>query len=225
MIDGVLVVDKPAGFTSHDIVAIVRRITGAKKVGHLGTLDPAATGVLPLVINGATKLASSLSGGERVYEFVLKLGVKTSTDDDQGEVLSTSAVSSDALERLKASIPDFIGKIMQVPPIYSAIQVAGQRAYHAAYAGEKIELEPRAVEIKSISIINSCDDDIHMKLECMAGTYVRSLCRDLGERIGSCGHASRIRRLKSGKFDISQAVTLDDLKLDAGLWKRVLIAI
>lgn len=223
--DGVLVVDKPAGFTSHDIVAIVRRITGAKKVGHLGTLDPAATGVLPLVINGATKLASSLSGGEKVYEFVLKLGTKTSTDDDQGEVLATSEVSADALERLKASFPDFTGKIMQVPPVYSAVQVAGKRAYHAAYAGEKIELEPRAIEIKNICIMDVCGNDVHIKLECMAGTYVRSLCRDLGERIGSYGHAAKIRRLKSGKFDISQSVALDDLKLDAGLWKRVLIAV
>ena len=223
--DGVLVVDKPADLTSHDVVAIVRRITGAKKVGHLGTLDPAATGVLPLVINRATKLASSLSGGEKVYEFFLKLGIKTTTDDDCGDIIARSPVPEDALDRLKSCLPSFMGRISQVPPLYSAVQVDGKRAYHAAYAGEQIELLPREVEIKNLYIIGYYGSSVHMNLECMAGTYVRSLCRDLGEKIGSFGHASAIRRLRSGKFDINQAVTLEDLKSDTGLWERALIAV
>ncbi|MFH0798617.1 MAG: tRNA pseudouridine(55) synthase TruB [Pseudomonadota bacterium] len=221
--DGVLVIDKPAGPTSHDIVQQVKRITGARKVGHLGTLDPAATGVLPLVINGATKRAQQLSGTEKIYEFTLKLGARTDTDDDAGQVVARGLLPPDALERLNELLPRFIGRILQRPPDYSAIKVGGLRAYDAARKGNALSLEPRFVEINSLSIISSDGADVRMRLECRTGTYVRSLARDIGEALGSLGHASRIRRLRSGPYIIDEAVTMAELIDCPETWRRKLL--
>jgi tRNA pseudouridine55 synthase len=223
--DGVLVIDKPAGPTSHDVVQIVKRITGAKKVGHLGTLDPAATGVLPLVINGATKRADELKGVEKVYEFTLVLGASTDTDDDQGKIVKKMEVPADAVKKLEAIIPEFLGEVMQRPPAFSAIKMGGRKSYEAARKGEALEIEPRKVVINKLSILDSYLPNVKMRLECNSGTYVRSLCRDLGEKLGCGGHASGIRRLKSGNFSIEAAICLDSLSKDSEIWKKSLLPI
>lgn len=216
--DGILIIDKPAGPTSHDVVQIVKRITGARKVGHLGTLDPAATGVLPLAIDGATKFASSLSGREKTYEFTLCLGVVTDTDDNAGRVLATAPLCDDIMGRLEAALPHFIGRIMQRPPAYSAKKVEGRRAYELARRGMEVPVEPKAVIIKNLYITSICTPNVNMMLECETGTYVRALCRDIGEYLGCGAHAAGIRRLRSGPYIIDEAVTLDELKEHPGLW-------
>lgn len=218
--DGILVVDKPVGPSSHDIVALVKRLTGARKVGHLGTLDPAASGVLPLVLNGATKLASQLAGDEKVYEFTLVLGRSTDTDDDAGRVISEAPAPAEIVDRLRALLPTFTGTILQRPPRYSAIKVGGERAYRLARKTGDVVLEPRLVSIDALEILGDDGPEVRMRLVCRSGTYVRSLCRDLGEALGCGGHAKAIRRLKSGSYTLGMAVTVEALGADPGLWRR-----
>jgi tRNA pseudouridine55 synthase len=221
--DGILLIDKPAGPTSHDVVSIVKRLTGAKKVGHLGTLDPEASGVLPLAINGATKMAGILAGIEKVYEFTLCLGRTTDTDDNAGTVTSKAPVPRDAGERLKGVLDQFTGSIMQRPPKYSAVKVNGRRAYDLARKGTQFEIEPRSVRIDSIEVVKETLPEVRMRVACNSGTYVRSLCRDIGEAVGCGGCARDIRRLRSGPYIIDKAVGLEDLKADPGSWEGRLI--
>lgn len=221
--DGILIVDKPAGPTSHDVVATVKRLIGASKVGHLGTLDPAASGVLPLAINGATKRAGELAGIEKTYEFTLELGRTTTTDDDTGEVVAKSKVPADALDRLNAVIPQFIGNVMQRPPKFSAVKVSGRRAYQLARKGTDFQLDERTVKIDAIAVLGGKSPSVRMRVECNSGTYVRSLCRDLGEEIGCGAHASEIRRLRSGPYIIDGAVKLEELGLSPQSWRDCII--
>ncbi len=221
--DGILIIDKPAGPTSHDVVQIVKRLTGANKVGHLGTLDPAATGVLPLVLNGATKRAAELAGIEKVYEFDLCLGVTTDSDDDTGKVLEEQSVSNDLQSTLKVELEEFIGNILQRPPQFSAIKVGGKRAYKSARKGFDPRLEPRPIHIDSIEIVGGKWPRLRLRVECRSGTYVRSLARDIGEKLGCGGHAAEIRRFRSGKWRIEDAVSLDALQEKPACWKDALI--
>ncbi len=216
--DGVLLIDKPAGPTSHVVVSIIKRLTGAKKVGHLGTLDPGASGVLPLAINGATKRAGLLAGIEKVYEFTLCLGRTTDTDDDAGTVTSEAAVPRDAGTRLRGVLDQFTGSIMQRPPKYSAVKVNGRRAYGLARKGAQFELEPRPVRVDSIEVMKDTLPEVRMRVACRSGTYVRSLCRDIGEAIGCGGCARDIRRLRSGPYIIDKAVPLEELRADPESW-------
>jgi tRNA pseudouridine55 synthase len=221
--DGVLVIDKPAGPTSHDIVAMVRRLTGARKVGHLGTLDPAASGVLPLVLNGATKLAATLAGVEKVYEFTLVLGRATDTDDDAGRAIAEGPAPEAFFAELQALLPQFTGSILQRPPRYSAIKVGGERAYRLAREKGDVPLEPRPVTIDALEILRNDWPEVRMRLACRSGTYVRSLCRDLGEALSCGGHAKTIRRLQSGPYTLDMAVTMEALGSESGLWRQQLI--
>lgn len=221
--DGILVIDKPAGPTSHDIVQEVKRLISARKVGHLGTLDPSATGVLPLAIDGATKRAGMLAGTEKVYEFTLRLGTATDTDDDAGRVTAERDVPPDAAQRLSAIIPRFVGRISQRPPAYSAVKVGGRRAYAAARMGRPLAIEPRIVQIDALAVIAASGDGVRMHLECRSGTYVRALCRDIGEELGSAGHASAIRRLRSGPYTIDAAITMAELIGQPAIWMERLI--
>lgn len=218
--DGVLVIDKPAGPTSHDIVQRVKRILMARKVGHLGTLDPAATGVLPLVINEATKRAKELAGKEKIYDFTLRLGAGTDTDDDAGKVTEQSPIPADFLAKLEAVLPSFIGAVMQAPPVFSAVKIGGKRAYKLARGGDITVPESRQVKINSIIILETNGHDVRMRVDCESGTYVRSLCRDLGEAIGTVAHAGGIRRLRSGRFTIDEAVAIEDLEAEKKLYNR-----
>ncbi|MFA4972074.1 MAG: tRNA pseudouridine(55) synthase TruB [bacterium] len=223
-LSGVLVVDKPVGPTSHDVVSIVKRITCARRVGHLGTLDPGASGVLPLVINEATKRAGELAGDEKVYEFTLCLGRSTDTDDDRGETIEEeAAVPAGLMDELKLLIPRFVGRLMQTPPSYSAIKVSGRKAYDLKRDGIDPGLLPREVIIDSLEIIGWDWPCPRLRMSCRKGTYVRSLCRDLGRTLGCGGHAKDIRRLRSGPYIIDTAVSLDRLKREPEAWKSSLI--
>jgi len=221
--DGVLVIDKPAGPTSHDVVSIVKRLTGAMKVGHLGTLDPEASGVLPLAINGATRSAGLLAGTEKVYEFTLVLGRQTETDDDVGATLSEMAVPKDAADRLEVVLEGFTGNIMQRPPKYSAVKVRGRRAYELARKNVDFEIDPRPVRVDSIEVLGVALPEVRMRVACNSGTYVRSLCRDIGEALGYGGCARSIRRLKSGPYIIDDALRLEELEARPGNWEESLI--
>lgn len=209
--DGVLIIDKPVGPTSHDVVSIVKRVTGARKVGHLGTLDPSASGVLPLALNAATKKSSELSGDEKVYEFQLCLGAETETDDDAGAVLRRAEVPEDAWQRLQEILPQFVGNVLQRPPRYSAVKVNGQRAYSLARKGIAFELDARLVRIDSIDVLSMRLPEIALRMRCGSGTYVRSLCRDLGRAIGCGGYAKAIRRTRSGGYTVEHSIPLQHL--------------
>lgn len=217
--DGILVIDKPAGPTSHDVVQMVKRAIGARKVGHAGTLDPAATGVLTLCIDGATKKAGELTGGEKIYEFTLVLGTQTDTDDDTGKPLHERIVEDKHCEQLKVILEKYIGSIEQVPPAYSAVKRNGVRSYKRARKGGEVSLEPRKVVIHDLTILNKDENRIRMRVRCEKGTYVRALCRDIGRDLGCGGHAADIRRIRNGKFSIDEAIRLEDVP---ARWRDVL---
>lgn len=203
---GVLVVDKPAGWTSHDVVAHVKRKLKAKKVGHLGTLDPLATGVLVLVINGATKYSSLLDTGAKEYLAMARLGEETDTYDREGKVVASSDVSGMTEESVRRALGGFRGVIRQVPPMYSAIKSNGTPLYKLARKGVTIEREAREVEIYGLEVFRIELPMVEFKVLCSRGTYLRSMCHDLGEALGTGAHLTELRRLASGDFSIGEAV-------------------
>lgn len=210
---GVLVVAKPSGMTSHDVVARVRRLLGVRRVGHAGTLDPAATGVLVVGVGRATRLLGYLTGCDKEYETTIRLGATTTTDDADGQIVSRQPV--DAVPDLEEVLTRFVGEIEQRPPAVSAVKVAGRRAYARARAGEVVVLEPRIVRIHRIELRRTrrVDDllDVDLVVACSAGTYIRSLARDIGEALGVGGHVRRLHRTRVGTFSIGDAVPLDDV--------------
>lgn len=209
-LNGVLIIDKPVGMTSHDVVAKVRRLVGkGTKVGHLGTLDPLATGVLPLVIGRATKFANQIAGDEKTYEFNCCFGEQRDTDDEGGKIILRGVVPADLIKKIEDQIPFFLGLIDQRPPSFSAVKVKGRKLYEIARSGESVGLPIRKVYVKSLTILSHDNNIVRMKMECSKGTYVRSVCRDIGEKIGCGAYASQIRRLRSGPFTIDTAVGLE----------------
>jgi tRNA pseudouridine55 synthase len=209
--DGVLVIDKPEGPTSHDVVAKARRALGEKRVGHTGTLDPLATGVLPLVFGRATRLVRFLIASDKEYEATVLFGVTTDTLDVTGEETSRSggAPSRDALV---AALRAFEGEQMQVPPAYSAKKVGGRRAYDFARRDEPVELAPVPVRVSRLELLEAGNDRCRISLTCSAGFYVRSLVRDLGERCGTGATLEALRRTRSGEFTLEEAIDLDSLQ-------------
>jgi tRNA pseudouridine55 synthase len=210
-VDGVLVVDKPAGPTSHDIVDRARRAFGVRRVGHTGTLDPFATGVLPLCLGRATRLARFLGEGDKVYRATVRLGFATSTDDLTGEALSDARevrLESDALRR---ALDELVGTLEQVPPAFSARRVEGRRLYERARRGETVPRPPRAVTVHAIELLAVQGDQVDLEVRCSTGTYVRALARDLGEKLGVGGHLSHLRRTRSGSFGLERAVPGDEI--------------
>ena len=210
-IHGWIVLDKPAGLTSAAAVAAVRRITGAAKAGHGGTLDPIATGVLPIALGEATKTVAWAIEGRKLYYFTLRWGEARDTDDSEGAVTATSAVRPDRAA-IEAALPRFVGTILQRPPAYSAIKVGGERAYDLARDGAPQWLEPRPVEVESFRLIDMTDRD-HARFAAWVGrgTYVRALARDLGEALGTCAHVGELRRHAVGRFRLDRAISLDNL--------------
>jgi tRNA pseudouridine55 synthase len=208
--DGVLVIDKPEGITSHDVVSAARRILGEKRIGHTGTLDPLATGVLPLACGRATRLVRFLTASDKDYEATIVFGVTTDTLDVMGEETSRSgaAPSRDVLIR---ALETFRGESMQVPPAYSAKKIAGRRAYEMARRNEPVELEPVRVRISRLDLLETTGDRCRLALTSSAGFYVRSLVRDLGERCGTGACLEALRRTRSGDFVIDEAIDLDSL--------------
>lgn len=219
---GILLVDKPAGLTSHDVVARVRRAFGTRKVGHAGTLDPMATGLLVVGIEGATRLLTYIVGADKTYRATIRLGASTTTDDADGETIVSAepgAVSALADERIAAGIAMLTGSISQVPSSVSAIKVDGRRAYDRVRAGEEVVLAAREVTVSRFEMLRrrSVDGclDLDVVVECSSGTYIRSLARDLGADLGVGGHLTSLRRTRVGDFDVADAVGVDDLA-DAG---------
>ena len=207
-VNGWLVIDKPQGMTSARIVAAVKRSSGAK-VGHAGTLDPLATGILPLALGEATKTVQFVVGGRKCYRFRIRWGAATDTDDREGAVLAETAVRPRAAA-IAAALPAFTGTILQRPPVYSAIKVAGRRAYALARAGKPPELDARPVEIAALTLLAIADPD-HADFAATVGegTYIRALARDLAAALGTFGHIAELRRLSVGRFSEAQAISLD----------------
>jgi len=210
-VDGVLVVDKPAGPTSHDVVDRVRRVLGTRRVGHTGTLDPFATGVLPVCVGRATRLARFLAGGEKEYQATVRLGFATTTDDLTGEPLTDRRPVDVGAEQLAAALAALVGSYDQVPPTFSARHAAGRRLYELARRGEAVPRPATPVTVHSVQLRSRQGDTVEIAVRCSPGTYVRALARDLGESLGTGAHLAALRRTRSGAFDLSQAVPGDDL--------------
>lgn len=210
--DGILLIDKPAGKTSHDVVWKVRKLFNTKKVGHTGTLDPMATGVLVVLLGRAAKACEYVSHDEKVYEATLRLGLTTDTEDVTGTVLTTTEVLPSAAD-LEAVLPSFRGEILQVPPMYSALKVNGRKLCDLARAGEVVEREARPVTVKELT---ACPTDSHsdytLTVRCSGGTYIRTLCADIGGALGCGGVMAKLRRTEAGGFPIHDCVTLEELE-------------
>ncbi|WP_422040616.1 tRNA pseudouridine(55) synthase TruB [Roseibium sp.] len=210
-INGWLVLDKPYGITSNEALGKIKRIFSPQKVGHAGTLDPRASGLLPVAFGEATKTVPFVMDGRKVYRFEVTWGTETNTDDTEGEVIATSDKRPEA-ETIAAVLADFTGTIMQVPPKFSAIKVAGERAYDLARDGEEVELEARPIDVHRLDLVDCPDADRAVfEAECGKGTYVRALARDLGRRLGTCGHVTSLRRLLVGPFGEDDLVDFDDI--------------
>ncbi|MFE5410059.1 tRNA pseudouridine(55) synthase TruB [Microbacterium sp. NPDC056569] len=212
---GILLVDKPGGITSHDVVARARRALGTRKIGHAGTLDPMATGLLVLGVEGATRLLTFVVGLDKTYEATIRLGVSTDTDDAEGAVIAeTDAASLDSVA-ITAGVAGLSGRISQVPSTYSAIKVDGRRAYDLARAGEDVQLKAREVTVSRFDVLaerrSGGTVDLDVVVDCSSGTYIRSLARDLGATLGVGGHLTALRRTRIGPFDVTSAAAVDAL--------------
>ena len=213
--DGIIVINKPIGCTSYNIVYRVKKIF-KEKVGHTGTLDPLATGVLPILIGKGTKLSNYLMEHDKEYIATLKLGKKTDTLDAEGEVIEEREVDDNIFNRDKIDevLNKFIGKIEQIPPLYSAIKVNGKKLYEYARNGQNVEVKPRQVEIYKINLLNIDKEqkEIKFKVNCSKGTYIRTLCLDIAEKLGSIGYMSSLQRTRVGRFKLEDAITIDELE-------------
>jgi tRNA pseudouridine55 synthase len=215
--DGLVIVDKPGGMTSHDVVARIRRLAGTRRVGHAGTLDPMATGVLVVGVEKATRLLGYLTLTEKQYDATIRLGQSTSTDDAEGEITFTASAKDVSAETLAIAVTSLTGEIAQVPPAVSAIKVDGQRAYRLTRAGAAPELKPRPVTVYEFTVTATrpAGDgdllDVDATVRCSSGTYIRALARDLGTQLGTGGHLTRLRRTRVGEYGLAAARTLDQL--------------
>lgn len=213
--DGIILINKPKGSTSHDVVNKTKHVFN-EKVGHTGTLDPNATGLLPILIGKGTKLSYYLINHDKEYEVVLKLGEKTDTADSEGQVIEKREVKDTMLDENNVidSLKHFIGKQEQVPPMYSAIKIKGKKLYEYARKNIKVEVEPRQIEIYSIELsdINKTEQTISFKVKCSKGTYIRSLCEDIAEKLGTVGYMKELNRTQVGIFNITDSISLDELE-------------
>jgi len=215
LINGFVVIDKPAGITSHDVVSRVRRILGTRKVGHTGTLDPFATGVLPVAVNDGTKAIPFLDEGVKCYEAVMQLGVTTDTLDMTGSVLRNADCLAVTQEKVEAVLKQFTGHLSQIPPMYSAIKQAGQPLYKLARQGQVVERTAREINIHSLELLLFAPPFVSIRVVWSRGTYVRTLADDMGEQLGCGGALKELRRIASGPFGISASVTLEGLEVAA----------
>ena len=210
--DGIFNIYKEKGFTSHDVVAIVRRTIHMKKVGHTGTLDPDAEGVLPVCVGKATKLSDVIMDGRKSYRAMLRLGITTTTEDASGEVLETKEVDFNE-DKIREDVASFIGRLEQVPPMYSAVKVNGKKLYELAREGKEIERKSRTIEVYDIRIRQFLPPDrVEIDVDCSKGTYIRTLCSDIGKALGCGGHMAELLRTRTGAFSLENAIKLDELK-------------
>lgn len=212
--DGIIVINKPKGYTSHDIVYKIKKIAN-EKVGHTGTLDPLATGVLPLLIGKGTLCSKYLINHDKIYQVELKLGKKTTTADSEGEIIEEKDVLPEMLQedKIKETLKTFVGKQEQIPPIYSAIKVNGKKLYEYARKNQEVEIKPRNIEIYGIKLIelNKKEKIIKFEVSCSKGTYIRTLCENIAEKLNTVGYMYNLKRIKVGDFEISNAINIDEI--------------
>ena len=210
--DGVLLIDKPGAHTSHDVVARLRGILKMKRIGHAGTLDPMATGLLVMLVGKATRLSQYLMSVEKEYTGTIELGKVTNTQDAEGDVLTTSPVPLLTEDDVRKALAGFLGDQYQIPPMFSAIKIAGKPLYKSARAGEEVEREPRFIRVMNYELTRWASPEIDFRVLCTKGTYVRTLAHDLGQRLGCGAHLKALRRISSGTLNVSRAVTLEQLQ-------------
>lgn len=208
--DGIVIVDKPQGWTSQDVTARLRRVFGTRRIGHGGTLDPMATGVLPVFVGRATRAVEFFEHAEKTYETVLRLGITTDTEDMTGTVLTEENVSFTE-ERLQETLAAFRGEILQVPPMYSALKVNGQKLCDLARKGKTVERQPRPITIHELTLVERGENTLRLRVRCSKGTYIRTLCKDIGEKLGCGGCMESLRRVAAGEYAIDEAVPLQTL--------------
>ena len=208
--DGIVIVDKPQGWTSQDVTARLRRVFGTRRIGHGGTLDPMATGVLPVFVGRATRAVEFFEHAEKTYETVLRLGISTDTEDMTGTVLTEENVSFTE-EQLQETLAAFRGEILQVPPMYSALKVNGQKLCDLARKGKTVERQPRPITIHELTLVERGENTLRLRVRCSKGTYIRTLCKDIGEKLGCGGCMESLRRVAAGEYTIDEAVPLQTL--------------
>ena len=208
--NGIVIVDKPQDWTSQDVTARLRRVFNTRRIGHGGTLDPMATGVLPVFVGRATRGVEFFEHAEKIYEATLRLGVMTDTEDITGAVLEKREVNISE-EDFFGILPKFRGKIQQIPPMYSALKVNGQKLYDLARKGQVVERQPREIEIFELTCLEFTGDTARLRVHCSKGTYIRTLCKDIGQALGCGGCMESLRRVRAGEYDISVAVPLAEL--------------
>ncbi|MBM3574096.1 MAG: tRNA pseudouridine(55) synthase TruB [Alphaproteobacteria bacterium] len=211
IVNGWIALDKPTGLTSTQAVSRLKRLYNAQKAGHAGTLDPLASGILPVAFGEATKTVPFVQDGEKTYHFTVRWGEETDTDDSQGRIINTS-LSRPTQEKIESLLPDFHGAIKQIPPQFSAIKIAGERAYDLAREGEVVELAPRTVQIYSLKLLRASIEEASFSMTCGKGAYVRAIARDLGRRLGCLGHVTALRRTRVGPFTEQAAFTLNEIE-------------
>lgn len=211
--DGIILINKQKDYTSHDVVAIVKKVLG-EKVGHTGTLDPNATGVLPLLIGKGTKLSKYLIEHDKKYQATLKLGIKTDTLDITGNILENKEVLIDKNVKIEEVLKSFIGKQKQYPPMYSAVKIKGKKLYQYAREGKQVEIQPRIIEIYNIKLdnYNEIEKEIVFTVSCSKGTYIRTMCEDIAEKLGTIGCMKELERLQVGRFKLEDSITIQELK-------------
>ena len=212
MINGILNINKEAGYTSHDVVARLRGITKQKKIGHTGTLDPDARGVLPICFGKATKVCELLTNGEKVYVTTLLLGKSSDTQDSSGKILSECTTSHLTEEEVVACVKSFQGESEQIPPMYSALKVDGKKLYELAREGKEIERKPRKIRIEEMNILEVDLPRVKMEIRCSKGTYIRTLCHDIGEKLGCGGLMEELLRTKVGDYTLENSITIDEFR-------------
>jgi tRNA pseudouridine55 synthase len=224
-ISGVLVVDKPVGMTSHDVVQVIRKGTNIRRAGHTGTLDPRASGVLVVLLGPAVRLSEYVSASDKRYQAILQLGASTDTYDADGTVTQSRPVEHISETQFETALKKFVGEIEQVPPPYSAVKVKGRKAYEMAREGEEVDLSPRKINVYSLDLLEWAPPEAVIDVYCSSGTYVRSLAHDLGENLGCGAHLIGLRRTRSGRFTLRDAVPLRKLReaFEAGTWYQFLI--
>lgn len=213
--DGLILINKQKGFTSHDVVNVIRKKLNTKKVGHTGTLDPNATGVLPILIGKGTKISKYLMEHDKTYIATLKLGEKTDTGDSEGQVIEEKSIPKDLKkEDINDVLQSFLGKQKQLPPMYSAIKINGKKLYEYAREGKEVKIEPRDIEIYKIELLEYQNNKIKFEVECSKGTYIRTLCEDISQKLETVGYMEELQRTKVNSFKIEDSILLDDITLE-----------
>ena len=224
--NGILLINKPKDYTSHDIVAVIKRLTN-EKVGHTGTLDPNATGVLPLLVGKATGLSKYLINHDKIYIATLKLGIKTDTADGEGNVIEEKEIPNINEEKINHISKEMLGERNQVPPMYSAIKINGKKLYEYARSGRTVEIEPRKITIYDMKLVeyNKTNNEIIFKISCSKGTYIRTVCEDVAEKLNTVGYMKELERLKVGEFSIENSVGIEKIKKDPSIIEQNIITI